>query len=58
MNEYLATHNDREHNFHTDWEESGFDVCLECDLVRRTGGLLDWEEEELVSMTDYEKGRK
>lgn len=48
MNEYLQTHNEREHNFHTDWNDTGLDVCIECDLVRRTGGLLNWEEGELV----------
>lgn len=50
MNEYLQTHNDREHNFHTDWDDRGLDICIECDLVRRTGGLLEWKEEELVTL--------
>lgn len=48
MSDYLNTHNLNEHNFHTNWEDKGFDVCLECDLVRHTGGLYLWKEEELV----------
>ena len=57
MYQYLATHNEKEHNYHTNWEESGFDVCIECDLIRRTGGLYEWEEKELVSMETYGKER-
>ena len=55
MKEYLQEHNEREHNYHTDLNESGFDVCIECDLIRRTGGLYEWEEGELVSMETYDK---
>ena len=47
MKEYLQEHNEREHNYHTDLNESGFDVCIECDLIRRTGGLYEWEEGEI-----------
>jgi hypothetical protein len=53
MNEYLNEHNQNEHNFHTDWQERGFDICLECDLIRHTGGFMDWEESELVSQDEY-----
>ena len=52
---YLELHNAYEHNFHTDWKDSGFDICLECDLIRRTGGAFDWQEDELVSMETYAK---
>jgi len=55
VNEYLEEHNEREHNFQTDWEDRGFDICIECDLIRRTGGLLNWEESELVPMEEYAK---
>jgi hypothetical protein len=55
VSEYLEEHNEREHNFQTDWEDRGFDICIECDLIRRTGGLLDWKESELVSMEEYGK---
>ena len=54
---YLTMHNEKEHNYHTNWEESGFDICIECDLIRRTGGLYLWEETELVSMDTYNKER-
>ena len=54
---YLELHNQYEHNFHTDWEESGFDICIECDLIRRTGGLMDWQESELVSDETFMKER-
>jgi len=57
MNEYLQEHNEKEHNYHTNWEESGFDVCVECDLIRKTGGLYEWKEEELVTEKEYVKGR-
>lgn len=57
MNDYLFQHNNKEHNFHTDWEDSGFDICLECDLIRRTGGLYEWKEGELVSESTYTKER-
>jgi len=53
--EYLDRHNEAEHNYHTDYEERGFDICIECDLIRRTGGLYEWKEEELVSMKEYER---
>ena len=53
MNEYLNNHNEREHNYHTDYEERGFDICIECDLIRRTGGTMEWLESELVSDTEY-----
>lgn len=55
MSEYLDRHNEGEHNYHTDYEERGFDICIECDLIRRTGGLYEWKEEELVSMKEYEE---
>jgi hypothetical protein len=58
MNEYLQNHNEREHNFHTDWDDSGFDICIECDLIRRTGGLYEWQNEELVTMEEYAKERE
>ena len=29
-------------------EDSGLDICLECDLIRRTGGLYEWKDSELV----------
>ena len=58
MSEYLLEHNEREHNYHTDLEESGFDICIECDLIRRTGGLYQWEESELVSMDTYANERR
>ena len=54
---YLAMHNEKEHNYHTNWEESGFDICIECDLIRRTGGLYQWEESELVTMDTYANER-
>lgn len=57
MIQYLQEHNEREHNYHTDLEERGFDVCMECDLIRRTGGLYEWKEEELVSEKEYAEGR-
>ena len=57
MSEYLDNHNNQEHNFHTDYNESGFDICCECDLIRRTGGLLNWEESELVTGDVYMKER-
>ena len=57
MIKYLQEHNEREHNYHTDLEESGFDVCIECDLIRRTGGLYEWKEEELVSEKEYAERR-
>ena len=53
MIDYLMNHNDKEHNYHTDWQDSGFDICIECDLIRRTGGLYEWKIEELVTMTQY-----
>ena len=55
MSDYLLEHNEREHNFHTDWEERGYDICIECDLIRRTGGLYEWKESELVPMEEYAK---
>lgn len=55
MSEYLRSHNEREHNYHTDYEGRGFDLCIECDLIRRTGGLYEWKEEELVSVKEYEE---
>ena len=58
MSEYLDDHNNREHNYHTDWEDRGFDICIECDLIRRTGGLYHWEESELVTMEEYAKERE
>jgi hypothetical protein len=58
MNNYLSQHNELEHNFHTDWEDRGFDICIECDLVRRTGGVYEWKEEELVTMEQYAKEAK
>ena len=57
MKEYLDEHNEREHNFHTDFEDSGFDVCIECDLIRRTGGLLNWEADEIVSDETFMRER-
>ena len=53
MNDYLLEHNEREHNYHTDYEDRGYDICIECDLIRRTGGLFEWKEEELVSDKEY-----
>ena len=57
MSEYLDNHNEREHNYHTDWQDSGFDICIECDLIRRTGGLFNWEESELVTDEVFMKER-
>ena len=57
MSEYLNNHNEREHNYHTDYNDSGFDICIECDLIRRTGGLLNWQESELVTGDVFMKER-
>ena len=56
MSEYLNKHNYEEHNFATNAEESGFDICIECDLIRRTGGLYEWLESELVSEQEFGMG--
>ena len=53
MDNYLEQHNQDEHNYHTDWEDRGVDVCIECDLIRKTGGLYEWKEEELISQEQY-----
>jgi len=53
MNDYLLKHNEREHNYHTDYKDRGYDICIECDLIRRTGGLFEWKKEELVSDKEY-----
>ena len=53
MNMFLAEHNNEEHNFHTNIEGSGSDVCMECDLIRRTGGSYDWLDEEIVTEEEY-----
>jgi hypothetical protein len=58
VSEYLQEHNEKEHNYHTDLEESGFDICIECDLIRRTGGLYQWQESELVTMDTYASERR
>lgn len=57
MSDYLLEHNLKEHNFHTDWQDSGFDICIECDLIRRTGGLMDWADSELVNQETFMKER-
>lgn len=50
---YLEEHNKNEHNYHTDWQDIGFDICIECDLIRRTGGTMNWLESELVTDKEY-----